>query len=87
MNQESKTITQWLKELPESHKSKAINNLNRSRRLRRNTKGYRYTNKYLSLFRAMSCAFEWKETPQGHRFWSDFASQLLHENKPSNKKS
>lgn len=62
-----KTIAQWLQELPEPYRTKALNN-SRGR-----------TNRHEevdSLSTALMCAFFWKESPEGHDYWDRFNLSL-----------
>lgn len=59
------TIYEWLQQLPEPIKDKAIRNLyDESKDLRRE-----------SLADALFCAFIFEDTPEGHNYWVEIANQ------------
>lgn len=69
---ETKTIKQWLNELPEPYRSQALENtLNQSgeKRLKINQP---------SIKDALSAGFIWKDSPkeQGHDYWEKFRNTL-----------
>jgi len=58
-----KTIKEWLMELPDGYRERALENANKY--LAVNTCDVTE----VSLLRTINCAFVWKETHEGHRFW------------------
>jgi hypothetical protein len=61
------TIYEWLQQLPEPIKDKAIRNLyDENKDLRRE-----------SLADAIYCAFVFEYTPEGHNYWVEIANQYL----------
>lgn len=63
----SKKISEWLKELPMPYKELALNN---------------YTNGKMrnvlanSMSSALSFAFDWRQSPEGHEYWNDVFMRL-----------
>ena len=56
----TKTIKEWLSELPEPYRTKAIENCKASERVRPS-----------SLKEALCGAFSWLDTPQGYDYWAE----------------
>jgi hypothetical protein len=65
-----KTIREWLSELSEPYRSQALENMNNDKE----ADGDRLRD---SLFSAISGAFVWSKSIEGHEYWSDFSSSLM----------
>lgn len=57
MKTEPKTVREWLEELPDGYREKALKNWENS--------------KEPDLSRAIYVAFDWEETPEGFDFWAE----------------
>lgn len=67
-----KTIRELLMELPEDVRDAAINNC-----IALNPTGViNEISKRQDLYGAISCAFFWAESPEGHDFWENIQSKL-----------
>ncbi|MFA5934935.1 MAG: hypothetical protein WC827_03570 [Candidatus Paceibacterota bacterium] len=62
-----KTIKDWLQELPEGTKEKALLNYSTENQEKE-------TDNYYLMSEVLFCAFVWQDTPEGHAFWE----QLYH---------
>ncbi|MBM4044167.1 MAG: hypothetical protein FJ279_03565 [Planctomycetes bacterium] len=61
-----KTIRQWFEEYPDPEiRDKLLRDLHRNKDIADSH------NKFSSFHEALSSAFVWKDTPEGHHFWSD----------------
>lgn len=63
---ELKTVRQWLEELPEPHKPKALDNLNECADFK----------ECACIQGALMHAFIWRESPEGLDYWSDVYKSL-----------
>lgn len=63
-----KTIKEWLHELPEPYRIRALHNVKESFELLEITED--------SLIEALSGAFVWSTTKEGYEFWSKFVEEL-----------
>lgn len=61
-----KTIREWLEELPEPYRTQAINNTEKNRLLTHD----------VSLREAITVAFFWGNSPEGHEYWAEFYKTL-----------
>ena len=57
---ESKTIKEWLETLEEPYRTQALNNLDSDTE----------DDIVLNLYTALSCAFVWESTLEGHGYWA-----------------
>ena len=64
----SKSVKEWLEELPEEIRDKAISNT-KAALLEENAKDD-------SLKGAIAGAFIWGETPEGHKYWQEIFESL-----------
>ena len=62
---ETKTVEQWLQELPEPYRSQALDNMDADG-----------DGEELTITSALSAAFVWQGTPQGHKYWEGLHVKL-----------
>jgi hypothetical protein len=54
----------WLNKLPQSYRSKALENWNG------------VDSSHINLPIALACAFDWEKSPQGRRYWNEIWNEL-----------
>ena len=69
MSEGAKTVREWLSELEEPQRSKALDNMGK------------YCTKSgdmlaPTLYTALAGAFVWSQAPEGHEYWSGFCCSL-----------
>ncbi len=62
-----KTVREWLECLPEPYRGQALANAEKSNML---------DGRHESLYDALSSAFYWEGSPQGHDYWSEYSSTV-----------
>ena len=70
-----KTISEYLDELPEPFKSKAIKNYTDFQSTLK-THGIKEPHTATSKHGALSCAFSWIKSPEGFDYWNDLYIEL-----------
>jgi len=55
---------EWLNKLPQSYRSKALENWNG------------VDSSHINLPIALACAFDWEKSPQGRRYWNEIWNEL-----------
>jgi hypothetical protein len=55
---------EWLSKLPQSYRSKALENWNG------------IDSSHINLPIALACAFDWEKSPQGRRYWNEIWDKL-----------
>ena len=68
-NQETKTIEQWLQDLPEPARSQALKNMWWEDK----------DSRYCSLDLALAQAFNWSTSPEKCQYWKDIHNSLKNE--------
>ena len=62
-----KTIHEWLNELGEPHRTKAVNNC----------KSFDLKTERHSLAASLLGAFDWRKSPEGEKYWLNLYSTIL----------
>lgn len=71
--EQKKTIREWLKELPDEHRTKAqVNYETRMMELPEPETELMYS----SLSSAVKCAFQWYNSPEGFDYWEKVFNEL-----------
>jgi hypothetical protein len=63
-----KTVFEWMQEIPEPHRAKAIKNISNGVFIR--------GTKVSSITAAIKTAFWWAKSPEGHYYWKAVSNRL-----------
>lgn len=68
-----KTKKEWIETFPEPYKTQAMKNTEDQDQ----TRMFSFEKEKLPIAAiALSFAFQWSETPEGHQYWEDFYNEL-----------